>query len=96
MAVMKTFVFGAVTGGFVVWMYGDRMRAYIDGYLDTIRGSLLDVVDAVDDTLAAVRERIEKGSAAAGRSGSGELGALAGVERAERRGALGGTGSTIQ
>jgi hypothetical protein len=95
MALMKTFMLGAVTGGFVVWMYGDRMRAYLDGHLETLRAGLLDVVDAVGDTLEAVRDRIERGSAG-GRSGSSELGALAGAERAERRGALGGTGSTSQ
>jgi hypothetical protein len=93
--VIKTFMFGALTGGVIVWMYGDRIREYVDGHLDTVRAGLLDVLDAVGDTLDSVRQRLEirRGE---GRSGTGELGALAGAERAERRGALGGTGSAIE
>ena len=86
--VLKTFMLGTLAGGVAVWLYGDRIRAYLDGHLEAVRGGLLDVLDAVTDTVDTFRTRLEGGLA----EGPGELGALAGAERAERRGTLGGTG----
>jgi hypothetical protein len=92
---MKTFMFGALAGGVTVWMYSDRLRAYLGGHLDTVRAGLLDVLDAVSDTLDTVRDRLEAGRDER-HAGTDELGALAGAERAERRGVLGGTGAASQ
>jgi hypothetical protein len=82
---IRTFLLGAVAGGLAVWVWGDRARAYVDERLAPLRQSLLGAIDSVSDTLDAVRDRLEAGLSARRSGPSGELGALAGAERAERR-----------
>jgi hypothetical protein len=84
---IRTFLLGAVAGGVAVLVWGDRARAYVDARLAPWRRRLLGALDAVSDTLDGLRDRIETGLPARHSGSPGELGALAGAERAERRGA---------
>ncbi len=65
---IKSLLFGAVVGGTVVWVYGDRIRDYIDDVtmnvreraaarLETAAERLQTVADTVEDGLSKVSRR---------------------------------------
>ena len=58
---VKSFILGTIVGGAAVWLYGDRIREYVDARTEAVRERVAGGIDAVTDSLQAVKERVEDG-----------------------------------
>jgi hypothetical protein len=56
---MGSFLLGAIVGAGAMWFYGDQVRARLGGSIDSAVDRALGVLDAIDDRLEALRERLD-------------------------------------
>jgi len=68
--VIKSLLFGAVVGGTVVWMYGDRIRDYIDDVTMNVRERAAARLEGAAERLQTVADTVEDGLSKASRRAS--------------------------
>jgi hypothetical protein len=59
--VIKSLLFGAIVGGVVVWIYGDRIREYIDDVTMNVRERAATRLEGAAEGLQGVADTVEKG-----------------------------------
>jgi len=59
--VIKSLLFGAIVGGAVVWIYGDRMRDYIDDVTMNARERAATRLEGAAERLQGVADTVEEG-----------------------------------
>jgi hypothetical protein len=59
--VIKSFVVGAIAGGAVMWLYGDRIRDYIDDLTLDVRERAAAGLEGAAERLQSVAETVEDG-----------------------------------
>jgi len=60
-AVIKSLLFGAIVGGAVVWIYGNRIREYIDDVTMNVRERAATRLEGAAERLHGVADTVEKG-----------------------------------
>jgi hypothetical protein len=68
--VIKSLLVGAVVGGAVVWVYGDRIRDYIDDVTMNVRERAAARLDTAAERLQTVADTVEDGLSKASRRAS--------------------------
>jgi hypothetical protein len=58
---MKGFLIGAVAGGLAMWLYGDRIREYVDEMTSGVRERAAAKLESAADRLQSVAESVEGG-----------------------------------
>jgi hypothetical protein len=58
---MKGFLIGAIAGGVAMWLYGDRIREYVDDMTSDIRERTATKLGHAADRLQSVAESVEGG-----------------------------------
>jgi hypothetical protein len=61
---MKGFIMGAIAGGVVMWLYGDRIRDYVDDMTAGVRERAAARLGDAADRLQSVAESVEGSRAA--------------------------------
>lgn len=56
---MSRFLLGAFVGAAAMWIWGDEMRQRFGAQVDALVSRALDVLDAFEDRVGVVRERLE-------------------------------------
>jgi hypothetical protein len=60
---MLSFIFGAVTGGLAMWLWGDELRRYAESGTRAVRERTADTLQAVDaktgDVLDTARDQVQ-------------------------------------
>jgi len=59
--VIKSLLFGAIVGGVVVWIYGDRIRNYIDDVTMNVRERAATRLEGAAERLQGVADTVEEG-----------------------------------
>jgi hypothetical protein len=59
--VIKSFLAGAIAGGAVMWLWGDRIRDTIDEATSGARTRAADRLHGVADTLQSVADTVDQG-----------------------------------
>jgi hypothetical protein len=68
--VIKSLLVGAVVGGAVVWVYGDRIRDYIDDVTMNVRERAAARLETAAERLQTVADTVEDGLSKASRRAS--------------------------
>ena len=58
---MKGFLIGAIAGGVAMWLYGDRIREYVDDMTVGVRERTAEKLGNAADRLQSVAESVEGG-----------------------------------
>ena len=58
---IKRFLAGAVVGGVVMWLWGDRIRGAFDDATSDVRGRTAEQLQGVADTLQSVADTVDQG-----------------------------------
>jgi hypothetical protein len=58
---MKAFILGAIVGGLAMWLYGDRIREYVDDMTFDMRERAAAGLEGAADRLQSVAESVEGG-----------------------------------
>ena len=64
---IKSFVIGAIAGGAVMWLYGDRIRDYVDDVTMDMRERAAAGLEGAAERLQSVAETVEDGLSAQAR-----------------------------
>ena len=67
---IKSLLFGAVVGGATVWIYGDRIRDYIDDVTMNVRERAAARLEGAAERLQTVADTVEDGLSKAARRAS--------------------------
>jgi hypothetical protein len=59
--VIKRFLAGAVVGGVVMWLWGDRIRDAFDDATSDVRSRTAEQLQGVADTLQSVADTVDQG-----------------------------------
>jgi len=59
--VIKSLLFGAIVGGAVVWIYGNRIREYIDDVTMNVRERAATRLEGAAERLQGVADTVEEG-----------------------------------
>jgi len=59
--VIKSLLFGAIVGGAVVWIYGNRIREYIDDVTMNVRERTATRLEGAAQRLQGVADTVEEG-----------------------------------
>jgi hypothetical protein len=57
--VVKSFIFGAVTGGAIVWFWGREIREYVDEQTLGLRASVAERLQGAANTLQSTADRLQ-------------------------------------
>jgi hypothetical protein len=68
--VIKSFVIGTVAGAAVMWLYGDRIRDYIDDVTMNVRERAAAGLEGAAERLQTVADTVEDGLSGAARRAS--------------------------
>ena len=58
---IKSLLFGAIVGGAVVWIYGNRIREYIDDVTMNVRERAATRLEGAAERLQGVADTVEEG-----------------------------------
>lgn len=58
---MKGFLIGAIAGGVAMWLYGDRVREYVDEMTSGVRERAAAGLEGAADRLQSVAQTVEGG-----------------------------------
>jgi len=58
---VKGFLVGAIAGGVAVWMFGDRMREFVDEKTSDLRHQAAAGLDGAAERLQSVADTVEDG-----------------------------------
>ena len=58
---MKGFLIGAIAGGVAMWLYGDRVREYVDEMTSGVRERTAAGLEGAADRLQSVAQTVEGG-----------------------------------
>jgi hypothetical protein len=59
--VIKSFLFGTITGAAVMWFYGEQIREMIDDATSGVRTRAAEQMHHVADTLQSVADTVDQG-----------------------------------
>jgi hypothetical protein len=59
--VIKSFLFGAITGAAAMWFYGEQIREMIDDATSGVRTRAAEQMHNVADTLQSVADTVDQG-----------------------------------
>jgi hypothetical protein len=59
--VFKSFLVGAIAGGAIMWVWGDRIRDAIDETTSGVRARAAEGLDGVAETLHSVADTVDQG-----------------------------------
>jgi hypothetical protein len=59
--VIRSFLIGAIAGGTVVWLWGDRIRDAVDEATRDARGRVAGQLRGVAETLQSVADTVDQG-----------------------------------
>jgi hypothetical protein len=68
--VIKSFVIGTIAGAGVMWLYGDRIRDYIDDVTMNVRERAAAGLEGAAERLQTVADTVEDGLSGAARRAS--------------------------
>jgi hypothetical protein len=68
--VIKSLLVGAIAGGAVMWIYGDRIRDYIDDMTMNVRERAAAGLEGAAERLQTVADTVEDGLSGAARRAS--------------------------